>query len=112
MGSNSFEEGLSIISRLPVDIRIKIKDYFVSKETCDKLLSWWKDNYILRCSAKDIEDVANEILKSEEAVEYICRKNKYARPIYIEHFIDGKKYYHLMNSTCSFVTAVLMCMWH
>lgn len=112
MQSSSFENGYSIISKLPVEINMKIKEYFVSQETCDKLLLWWEDNYILSCSAKEVEYLAIQILKDKEAIEYLCRKNEYVKSIYKEHFIEKKKYYHLMTPTCSFITAVLMYMWH
>lgn len=103
---------ININSNLPVEIVNEIEEYFVSIEDCDSLLQWFEDNYHLNCCATEVEELTNHILKSKEAIAYLSKKNNYFRDCYKKHFIEKEKMFKLMNPTCSFITSILMYMWH
>ena len=57
------------IKLLPQDIKRKIyNDHFHIQHECNKLLKWWNDNYQLKCSAEEVEDLTNEILSDKYGV--------------------------------------------
>ena len=105
------------IKLLPQDIKRKIyNDHFHIKHKCNKLLKWWNDNYQLKCSAEEVEDLTNEILSDKYGVEYLKKYNPHFEYVYKQHFIDNlhpkKAGFVLMNRTQSLITCILMYMWH
>tara|TARA_B100001287_G_scaffold275949_1_gene285152 strand:+ start:4729 stop:5037 length:309 start_codon:yes stop_codon:yes gene_type:complete len=86
------------------------------KDKCDSLIKWWNDNYQLKCSASEVEELTNEILKNNEGIEYLKKNNPHFEYVYKQHFIDNmhpnKGGFVLMNKTQSLITSVLMYMWH
>ena len=104
-----------IINKLQYDIKIKIyNDNFHIKHDCNKLIEWFNKNSSLQCSASEVEELTNKILESKEGIEYMKKKNKFFEEYYIQHFVDKdkKKSFIKMNNTQSFITCILMSMWH
>ena len=105
-------EFTKITKRLPKELIREVEEYFVSKECCDELLQWLWNNHELKRPAAEVEELTNYILKSEEAIDYMRRKNSHFYPMYKEHFLCNKKIFHLMNNTTSMTSGILMKMWH
>ena len=81
-------------------------------DDCNKLLQWWNKNHELKCTAKEVEALTNNLLQHQEAIDYLSENNEYFGNVYNEHFVQNKTSFVLMNKTCSLITSVLMYMWH
>ena len=106
----------AIASKLPHEINHEIEGHLygigVCKTECDRLLAWFNNNSELRCDSKEVEDLTNYLLESDEAIRYLCKQSAIFEQYYKIHFVENEKPFVLMSKTCSLISCILMCMWN
>ena len=100
-------------SRLPYNILRHIyDDFFVGKDTCDRYLEMLKSEDAQRLRFDFLLEPTQSLLEHPCAVEYLCKKNKYFKQMYKEHYVFHNKTFVLMETLESFVLSILMWLYH
>lgn len=107
------KKSIKIVQDLPDDVKEHIfKEFFELRNESDYFLNWLKENYRLDKDLKDVEDTVKKILTSPVALEYLFKENDIIKNCYQDHYISNLKTFQLMSLNHSFITSILMYMWH
>lgn len=109
-------KGEELIKKLPCDLKVHIFITFIVPQQCHIFLDWLKNNSHINMSScvftNEINDVITELLSNKYYMDYLFEKNTLIKKMYIKHYIKKEKMFVLMTTRRSFVTSILMCMWH
>jgi hypothetical protein len=104
------------ISNLPCDLKRHIFTTFIVPQQCHIFLDWLENNSHIdmtsRVFTNEINDIIIELLSTNYYMDYLFEKNAVIKKMYIKHYIKKEKMFVLMTTRKSFVTSILMYMWH
>ena len=104
---------LMLNSRLPDDVLRHIYEkYVVGIETCDRYLKMFKSDESRTLYHKPLIEPTRRLLEHPCAIEYLCKKHKIFKKMYIEHYVQGNKWFLQLNMLESFVLSILTWLYH
>jgi hypothetical protein len=110
---NANNVNMSMINRLPDDVLRHIyEEYIVGVETCNRYLEMYKSEESIRLDYTPLMEPTRRLLEHPCAIEYLCKKHKIFKKMYIEHYVEGNKWFVLMDRLESFILSILMWLYH
>ena len=99
--------------RLPDDVLRHIyEEYIVGIETCDRYLKMYESDESQKLNHKQLIEPTRLLLEHPCAVEYLCMKHAVFKKMYIEHYVEGKKWFVQLNLLESFVLSIFVWLYH
>ena len=116
LNNNNTKQLLKNIKNLPCDLKTHIFKTFIIPKHCELFFDWLENNNAMDMTSSvytnKIDNLIKYLLSSKECINYLCEKNTIVKKMYIRHYIKKEKAFELMSTRRSFVTAILMYMWH
>jgi hypothetical protein len=116
---NNIEDSVSLvkivrlINTLPDDVMRHIyEEYFVCKDACNKYLRLLESNTPQELIYGLLVEPTRRLLAYSCAIEYLCTKHLIFKQMYIKHYIKNNKWYEKMSTFESFITSILVNLYH
>ena len=110
------EELTGNIEKLPCDLKIHIFNTYLVPQQCEIFLNWLENNNAIDMTpnvfTQEIDNVIVGLLNNKKCLNYLFKENDNIKKMYIRHYIKRERAFNNMSVRKSFVTSILMYMWH